>query len=100
MDDEDRLSFLGRRVLAPFEVRWISVEPGAERTCDGAEWLGALVVVELGSVELEGPSGIRRSFETGGVLCLSRMSRSTLRNRGPDLVLLAVVSRRPNRADR
>jgi hypothetical protein len=100
MDDEDRLSFLGRGVRAPFEVRWISVEPGAERTCGGAEWLGALVVVELGSVELEGPSGTRRSFETGGVLCLSRMSRSTLRNRGPDLVLLAVVSRRPNRADR
>jgi hypothetical protein len=53
MDDEARLSFLGRRVRPPFEVRWISVEPGAERTCDGAEWLGALVVVELGSIEVE-----------------------------------------------
>jgi hypothetical protein len=93
MDDEDRLSFLERRVRAPFEVRWVTIEPGSERTCDGAEWLDALVVLELGSIELEYPSGISRSFETGGVLCLSRLSRGTLRNRGPDLVLLAVVSR-------
>jgi hypothetical protein len=93
MDDEGRLSFLERRVRAPFEVRWVTIEPGSERTCDGAEWLDALVVLELGSIELEYPSGISRSFETGGVLCLSRLSRGTLRNRGPDLVLLAVVSR-------
>jgi hypothetical protein len=89
----DRLSFLERRVRAPFEVRWVTIEPGSERTCDGAEWLDALVVLELGSIELECPSGSSRSFETGGVLCLSRLSRGTLRNRGPDLVLLAVVSR-------
>jgi hypothetical protein len=100
MDDEDRLSFMERRVPAPFEVRWVAIEPGSERTCDGAEWLGALVVLELGSIELECPSGISRSFDSGGVLCLSRLSRSTLRNRGPDLVLLAVVSRRhPDPAD-
>ena len=97
MDDEDRLSFLERRVRAPFQVRWVGVEPGGERTCDGPEWLGALVVVELGSIEVEGPSGLRCSFDTGGVLCLSRLPRSTLRNRGPDLALLAVVSRRPDR---
>jgi hypothetical protein len=101
MDDEDRLSFLKRRVRAPFEVRWVTIEAGSERTCDGAEWLDALVVLELGSIELECPSGSSRSFETGGVLCLSRLSRSILRNRGPDLVLLAVVSRRhPDPANR
>jgi hypothetical protein len=88
-----RLSFLERRVRAPFEVRWVTIEPGSERTCDGAEWLDALVVLELGSIELECPSGSSRSFETGGVLCLSRLSRGTLRNRGPDLVLLSVISR-------
>jgi hypothetical protein len=99
--DEDRLSFLERRVRAPFEVRWVAIEAGSERTCDGAEWLDALVVLELGSIELECPSGISRSFETGGVLCLSRLARSILRNRGPDLVLLAVVSRRhPDSANR
>jgi hypothetical protein len=101
MDDEDRLSFQERRVGAPFEVRWVTIEPGSERTCDGAEWLDALVVLELGSIELECPSGISRSFEAGGVLCLSRLSRGTLRNRGPDLVILAVVSRRrPDPANR
>jgi hypothetical protein len=95
--DDDRLSLLERRVRAPFEVRWVTIEPGSERTADGAEWLGALVVVELGSVEVEGPGGSSRSFGTSGVLCLSRLPRSTLRNRGPDLALLAVVSRRPDR---
>jgi quercetin dioxygenase-like cupin family protein len=94
MDHGERLSFLDRRVPPQFQVRRIAVPPGAERPVGEAAWDDALVVVERGQLELESLNGARRSFGSGDVLCLRRLSLRLLRNRGHGPVLLTAVSRR------
>jgi hypothetical protein len=94
MEHGDRLSFLDRRVPPRFQVRRIAVAPGAERAVQQDEWDDALVVIERGTIELECLDGARRSFGSGDVLCLRRLSPRLLRNRGRGLVLVSAISRR------
>jgi hypothetical protein len=87
----DRLSFLGRPLPPAFELLVITLAPGAERPFEGAEWRGAIVVVERGQVELEGRRGARARFERGAVLCLTGLPLRRLENHGPELAVLSVV---------
>jgi quercetin dioxygenase-like cupin family protein len=96
--DGDRLSFLGRRLPASFEIRLVAVAPGCDRAFDRAEWQDALVVVERGEIELECERGTHRRFARGAVLCFARLPLRTLRNPGAEPALLAAVSRRPQPA--
>ena len=89
-----RLSFVGSAPGEAFELREVRLPPGARRASDRAEWLGALVVVERGSVEVECAGGARRTFVAGDVLCLSHLALRALRNRGPAPAVLSAVTRR------
>jgi hypothetical protein len=98
--DRFRLSFLGRRLAPPFE-RWVIViAPEHSRGYDGAEWQGALVVVERGQVELEWLNGSRHCFGRGDVLWLDRLPLRALHNRGHTPAVLVAVSRRAARPKR
>ena len=92
-DPGEHLSFLGRHVPERFQVRWVALAPGAHRAYDEDEWRGALVVVERGSVQLECRAGACRSFPPGTVLWLVGLPLRALHNRGPESVLLSVVTR-------
>jgi hypothetical protein len=76
-----------------FDVRVVTVAPGAERAYDPAEWWDAIVAVERGELELECLHGGRRRFGRGSVLWLSGLSLRVLRNRGREPLLLIAVSR-------
>jgi quercetin dioxygenase-like cupin family protein len=93
-DNPDRLSFLGRPLPPRFEMRVVNVAPGDTMAYREAEWRGALVVIERGRIQLEGPGGGRREFTTGDVLCLAGLSLRALHNRGPEPAVLVAVSRR------
>ena len=90
----DRLSLLGRPLPPAFELRVITLAPGRERPHEPVEWRDAIVVVERGSVELEGERGRRALFGGGDVMCLSGISLRALRNPGPGTAVLSVVRRR------
>lgn len=79
---------------ADFAMRAVALEPGSERAYDEREWRDAIVAVARGEVELEWPSGARRRFGRGALLCLTGLSLRALRNRGRDLAVLVAVSRR------
>jgi hypothetical protein len=90
----DRLSFLGRPVSAAFDLRTITVAPGAEQIYREADWRDSLVVVERGQIELECLSGGRRSFVPGNILWLAGMPLRAMHNSGPEPAVLSAVSRR------
>jgi hypothetical protein len=87
------LSFLGRPLPPSFELRVITIEPAAERAYDDAEWRGALVVMERGTIHLETLGGGRYAFRCGDVLWLEGLSLRALRNFGSIPAVLAAVSR-------
>lgn len=86
-------SFLGRPHDRRYEVRAIVLEPGAERTYAGAEWADSLVVVEVGTIELESMTGLRRTFTAGDVLWLAGLRLRLLRNSGRGPAVLSATSR-------
>jgi hypothetical protein len=94
------LSFLGRRLPPPFERRVVVLEPDHTWLYDGAEWRGAIVVVERGQIELECLDGSRHCFGRGDILWLDRLPLRALRNRGHASAVLVAVSRRAARAER
>ena len=91
--DQAPLSFLGRLLPPAFARRVVVLAPGHTRPYDGAEWRGALVVVEHGQIELEGLDGSRRRFGRGDILCLDSLPLRALHNRGRRPAVLAAVSR-------
>lgn len=94
LDNPDRLSFLGRPLPPGFEMRVVTVAPGDTMAYREAEWRDALVVIERGLIQLQGPGGARRDFATGDVLCLVGLSLLALHNRGPGPAVLVAVSRK------
>jgi hypothetical protein len=87
------LSFLGRPLPPSFELRVITIEPGGERAYDDADWSGALVVMERGTIHLQTLSGRRCAFRRGDVLWLDGLPLRALRNFGSIPAVLAAVSR-------
>jgi hypothetical protein len=94
MDIEERLSFLGKPVPDAFRLHEVALPPGCERPYDENEWLGALVVVERGTIELECTRGGRRRFERGAVLWLMGLPLRTIHSIGDEDAVLVAVSRR------
>jgi hypothetical protein len=76
-----------------FELRTVTMEVGAARIYNEAEWRDALVVVARGEIELEAVSGDSRRFGRGSVLCLVGLSLRALRSRGTEPAVLVAVSR-------
>ena len=78
-----------------FELRTVTMEVGAARIYNEAEWRDALVLVARGEIELEAVSGDSRRFGRGSVLCLVGLSLRALRSRGTEPAVLVAVSRYP-----
>jgi hypothetical protein len=89
-----RLRFVGRRISPAFQLRLITVAPGAERLYDAGEWRGALVVVEVGELELESLCGRRWAFAAGDVLWLAGLPLRALYNPSSEAAVLAAVTKR------
>ena len=87
------LSFLGRPLPPSFELRVITIEPGGERAYDDADWRGALVLMERGTIELETLCGGGCAFVAGDLLWLDGLPLRLLRNSGSIPAVLAAVSR-------
>ena len=77
-----------------FELRTVTMEVGAARIYNEAEWRDALVVVARGEIELESVSGDSRRFGRGSVLCLIGLPLRALRSRGAEPAVLVAVARR------
>jgi glyoxylate utilization-related uncharacterized protein len=90
----DRISFLRRRLPPVYELRVVSLDPGAERPFDEAEWRDALVVVEQGELEVECLGDSRHRFARGDILWLSGLPLRALHSRGRGPAVLVAVSRR------
>ena len=76
-----------------FELQTVTMEVGAARIYNEAEWRDALVVVARGEIELEAVSGDSRRFGRGSVLCLVGLSLRALRSRGTEPAVLVAVAR-------
>ncbi|MCU1349232.1 MAG: hypothetical protein JWO56_2262 [Acidobacteria bacterium] len=92
--DDERVTFLGRRLPDGFVRRDVTIECGAERVYDEHEWVGAVVVVEDGELELECRGGTRSRFAGGSVLFFESIGLVALRNPGDTPVRLTAVTRR------
>ena len=75
-------------------LRVVTVPPGGERPFDAAEWRGALVLVEAGTIELDCLGGSRERFGHGDVLWLDGLPVRALRNPGQAPARLVAISRR------
>src|SRR5215212_10224860 len=88
------LSIAGRRLTARFARRTVTVDPGAERAYDPAEWWDSIVVVAQGEIELECGAGHLARFKRGDILWLTGLPLRALRNNGAEPAVLVAVSRR------
>jgi hypothetical protein len=87
------LSFLGRPIPEGFERRVVVLEPGARVDYVEADWTGALVVVEVGRIELECERGGRRGFREGAVLCLDGIALRALHNPAGEAAVVSAIAR-------
>jgi hypothetical protein len=92
--DPERLSFLDRALSPAFQLRVVRIPAGGEHAYAEQEWLGAIVVVERGQIDIECLAGGGRRFETGAVLFLVGLPLRALVNRGLEEAVLSAVSRR------
>jgi hypothetical protein len=93
-EDSGRISFVGRKLPDRFAVRHVTIEAGCERPYLAIEWAGALVVLEVGELEVECMRGTRSRFVSGALLFFDSLPLKTLHNPGTECVLLIAVSRK------
>ena len=91
---EPTISLMSRRPPRWARLRLLAIAPGTQRTYEASEWAGALVVVELGRVELECFAGRRWRFERGAVLTLARLPLWAIHNPGRDVAVLSALRKR------
>ncbi len=91
--DDDRVSFLNRRLPPSLQLRVVELRPGHPRVYDPAEWRSAMVVVEHGAVELECLDGSRRHFDCGATLWLFDLPLRALHAIGDETAVLSAISR-------
>jgi hypothetical protein len=84
---------LARPVPPGFRLRTVTIDPGADRPFDPAEWAGALVQVEHGLVELEAVDGACRCFHRGHLIWLDGLPLRRLRNPGDEPAVLVAIAR-------
>ncbi|MDH6137774.1 quercetin dioxygenase-like cupin family protein [Kitasatospora sp. MAA4] len=93
MDGEERISFLGTRCPRGFRLRTRVLEPGEELPFRAADWQDALVLVEIGELEVECWSGASAGFQRGAALEFAGLTPRCLRNPGDGPLVLAALSR-------
>ncbi len=93
MDGEEQISFLGTRCPGGFRLRTRVLEAGKELPFRPSEWDDALVVVEIGELEIECWSGASAGFRQGAVLEFAGLTPRCLRNPGDGPLILSVLSR-------
>jgi hypothetical protein len=76
------------------DFRVVEIPPGGARPYDGAEWAGALVVVDRGEIELDCLDGGRPRFAGGAVLWLAGLPVRSLRNPGAVPAVIVAAYRR------
>jgi hypothetical protein len=92
--DEDA-SFLERHDLPAGFERWrVVIPPGATRATHAAEWAGALVRVESGTLEVWCLAGGHEAFHAGDLVALGWVPITELRNPGTTPVRIVAVRRR------
>jgi hypothetical protein len=74
----------------------VRIPAGCNCAYDGAEWLDELVIVVCGTLELEGLSGRRWTFQPGSILWLQDLPLRALHNPGDEPAILMTVSRPMN----
>jgi hypothetical protein len=84
----------GRRVSSSFHSRSITVAPGEDRPHDEEEWLGTVIVVESGEIELRCRAGGRRTFGAGAVLWFTGLDLASVHNPGTEPAVFRGITRR------
>ena len=92
MDGTDQISFLGRGCPSGFRLRTTVLASGAELAFRAADWRDALVVVEIGEVEIECSTGPRAVFGAGAVLTFAGLTPRCLRNPGDRPLIISSLS--------
>ena len=77
-----------------FMRRHVVVDPGDRRPYEPAEWDDALVIVKRGELDVECRAGGRMRFVAGDMLWFTGLPLRSLRNPGPEPVVLVAISRR------
>ncbi|HVL84127.1 MAG TPA: hypothetical protein VM367_07575 [Pseudonocardia sp.] len=90
---EDEGSPILDGVAPAFEVAPSRSRPGVARPHDDREWVGALVLLTRGEVDLECAAGGRRRFGAGAVLWLTGLGLRALHNPGTGPAVLLAVTR-------
>jgi quercetin dioxygenase-like cupin family protein len=92
--EAEPITFLGRPLGPSFRAKVVTIAPGARLPYVETDWRDAIVVVEVGEVELEPREGRLRCFASGDVLWLTGLGLVALHNRGDAVAVLVAVSRR------
>jgi hypothetical protein len=80
--------------LPPGFERWtVSLGPGEVRASGAAEWSGAMIVVDVGMVEVGCFAGATATFVAGDVLALSCLPLRWLRNPAADEARIVAIRR-------
>lgn len=91
----DEAAWLTRPDLPDEFVRWeVLLEAGTSRPTSAAEWAGALVRVEEGTLEVGCAAGGHETFHAGDLLALGWLPIVELRSRDAGPVRLVAVRRR------
>ena len=80
-----------------FQRRTVTIPAQATVPFVEEDWLGALVLIERGAVDLCCRRGGRRRFASGAVLFFDGLGLTALHNPGVDDAVLVALSRRPTR---
>jgi quercetin dioxygenase-like cupin family protein len=91
--DDRPVSFVARPAPAGMAVHLVSIAVQSEVAYEPSDWIGALVVVEAGEIELECHSGACARFGAGSVLFFEGLPLRTVRNAGRGPALLSAVNR-------
>ena len=87
------------RVVGPlpdgFERWTVTLGAGERRVSGAAEWSGALIVVDAGTVQVGCFAGAQTTFRAGDVLALSCLPLRWLRNPGAEEARIVAIRRSP-----
>lgn len=97
MPADSRFERIRARVTGPlpqgFERWTMSLGPGERRPSGAAEWSGALIVVDAGTIEVGCFAGASATFVAGDVLALSCLPLRWLRNAGAEEARIIAIRR-------
>ena len=92
------------RVCGPlprgFERWTVTLSPGEVRASGAAEWSGALIVVDAGTIEVGCFAGARATFVAGDLLALACLPLRWLRNPSADEARIVAIRRSTVGSDR